>query len=88
MVPGYEGKSALHLAAVEGDTEHGAKLVSLGCKPHAPMERISHNNDGEDCYSSAVFLALMLGHTDFVSTVVDDYLTKRVTPPDEVGPGC
>ena len=84
-VPGYEGKSALHLAAVEGDTEHGEKLVSLGCNPYAPMDRASHNNGGEDCYSSAVFLALKQGHTDFGLKVVDVYLTKRVTPPDVVG---
>src|SRR5271156_2035377 len=74
-VPGYEGKSALHLAAVEGDTEHGAKLVSLGCNPYAPMERDSHNNYGEGCYSAAVFLALTLGYTDFALKVVDVYLT-------------
>jgi hypothetical protein len=61
------------------------KLVSLGCNPYAPTDRASYNNDGEDCYSSAVFLALKLGHTDFVLKVVDVYLTKRVTPLDEVG---
>jgi ankyrin repeat protein len=84
-VPGYEGKSALHLAAVEGDTEYGAKLVGLGCNPYAPMEQTSHNNDGEGCYSSAVFLALKLGHTDFVLKVVDVSSTEHMTQPGEVG---
>ena len=84
-VPGYEGKSALHLAAVEGDIEYGAKLVSLGCNLYAPMEQTSHNSDGEGCYTSAVFLALKLDHTDFVLKVVDVYSTKRVTQPGEVG---
>ena len=49
------------------------KLVSLGCNPYTPTDRASYNNDGEDCYSSAVFLALKLGHTDFVLKVVDVY---------------
>lgn len=67
----YEGKSALHLAAVDGDADFGAMLVRVGCNPFAPIHETVNSKSLKELYGSALFFAMKLGHAEFVRCVLD-----------------
>ena len=72
----YEGKSALHLAATEGDCQLGAMLVGVGCNPFAPIQDPAYNGNRKELHWSALFFATKLGHTEFVRSVLDEFLKQ------------
>ena len=78
-VPMYEGKSALHLAAADGDADFGATLVHVGCNPYAHIQTSIGKETKSELCDSALFLAIKLGHTEFVRKVLDACATCPIT---------
>lgn len=71
MVVDQGGKSALHIAAERGNTDHALELLRLGCDPSFIPKPANRPQEGQ-VFSSPLYLAVARGHVDFVKLVLEE----------------
>lgn len=71
MVVDQEGRSALHIAAERGNTEHALELLRLGCDPSF-VPKPTNRSQEVQASCSPLYLAIAAGHVHFVKSVLGE----------------
>lgn len=71
MVVDHCGRSALHIAAQRGHSEHALELLRLGCDPSFIPKPANRPQEAQvPC--SALYLAVAAGHVDLVGKIIEE----------------